>query len=437
MGFLKEQIIKLLKNNSGNTARSNGIPLVKVEPNTSLLYNNKKDISDSDLDYQRLVTILLKKTNEKQINEVIEFFRNEQPGIHKALLLEFDQRKDNLERNAIDTKIFKDFIQMFNEAKLSLNIGDQLAFLVGKYTSIIERDKDYLSGLYFFLKKWIATEISRKLLELETIIEAKKAIPLNNAFHLFFLYKKDIAERLFRKILSDDKYNNRCNDNETLHYYILKDAIFDRVNLNYLPKIEVIPNAPESIQLSSQESSISKEDLLKIIDNEDNFNVNLPLANLDSGSLINSHQDIENYNELIKLLNALFRTQIQNSKFERKEYYLSFEVGEVFVNNICGKFGNHPKQMFIEIRELIKELLVSDEFFKLQFFRLLYELKEWRFLMKWNTKFPPLMNSYLGNIKGFSKATLKDFFRNNEKNPVFNSDFDVIEFIKKNSNISL
>lgn len=433
MGFLR----KLFEKRKSKEFKIINYSLKIIQFNIFSLLREQNDNLYDKVDYNKLVINLLKNSNEKKISKILYFLELEQPEIYQAVLSEFHNLNEKLERNAIDNKIFKDFIQMFNEAKLSLNIGDQLAFLLGKYIDIIERDKDYLSGLYSFLKKWIATEISRKLLELKTIIEAEKAISLNNAFHIFFLYKKDIAERLFRKILSDDKYKNRCNNNEVLHYYILKGAIFDRVNIDYLPKIEVIPNAPESIKLSSQESSISKEDLLKIIDNEDNFNVNLPLANLDPSNLINSYQDIENYDELIKLLNVLFKTQIQISDFERKDYYLSFEIGEVFVNNICGKFGNHPKQMFIEIRELIKELLVSDEFFKLQFFKLLYELKEWKFLMKWNTKFPPLMNSYLGNIKGFSKSTLKDFFRNNEKNPVFNSEFDVVKFIKDNSDISL
>lgn len=421
---------KKIKSNKGDN-RPNA--LIHLSESTLSLFSS--DLDKANLDCKKLTIFLLEKADEKEIIRVIEKLKLLEMDFYQEVLDEFKKLEANLARNGIKTKIFEDFTTDYTAVTLSLNIGDQLAYLLGQYNNITKRRKDYLSGIFFYIRKFIVAQISQKVLELKTVIEADNDLTIRNAFHLFFLYKKEKAERLFRKALSDDKYVKRRNSDATRHYYILKDAIFQRVNLDYLPKIEVEPDQLEVIQIANREVSISNAEILQIIDNEDNFNINLPLGNLPPAEFINPYQEIENYKELVKLMNTLFQDKMRELGSPKKENRFK-DMGEIFIDNICSKFGNHPKQIFIDTRECIKELLITDETFKLKFFGLLYELKEWGFLTKWNTKFPHLMNIYLGNIKGLSESSIKNFFRNTEKNPVFSSDFDAANFIKKNSNIS-
>lgn len=62
---------------------------------------------------------------------------------------------------------------------------------------------------------------------------------------------------------------------------------------------------------------------------------------------------------------------------------------------------------------------------------IIYILKDAKYMLRGNTLFPPLFWEYIGEMSGYSVATLKTYFTNDDKNPLMWRYNDADSFLKK------
>ncbi len=376
------------------------------------------------IDYQNLAIILLKNKDEEAIEKILKYFINnlQIPKVAFYLKEEFYKLVNNDSGRlyyTFKTKIEDQFDKDFKAAENSLNTGDQIAFLCGEYLKAEKKSEITDFPLYQELQLTIGTIIAKKIYVLKTTIESQNKIDISNSLHLFLLYEKEEATAKFSKIIQQDK-DSRRNKDSVMHYWVMIDILMDRLATmdDFIPKITVT-GKNGIIRFSNSKNSISREELNTIINKEDHFNSNVPLANFPPEKLLNPVKDFENYGKVENLFSTLFHEEITILKGKKYWEKINLDLGKIFLNTITEPYPSYQNYDLIRTREYIKELLHSGKSdFKNRFFRLIYDLKEKDATKRWNTKFPFIFNQYL-KIDGYSVATIRRFFRRDSENPIF------------------
>ena len=330
-----------------------------------------------------------------------------------------------------EAKIESDFDKILMESENSLNTGDLIARLISFYNIFLERNS-FLTPVYNRIINKILLLIKKKITVLETEFLNNKFVPIEKALFIFFLEEKEIAWKKFKNIIETD-LDRRGYKLFECEYFTRVDLFFQRLNVDFIPQVI---NKHFGIELTAESESIKKEEIRKFLDKRDYFNINRPLSNF-SGEFINKEEDILHFNEVRKLFQLIFKEAIieKYGKPYFDKQIVSF--ADIFLSNITEKYPVYDKNELIKTREIIKEMVLDgDSSFKENLFSLIYTLKESRYLLKWNTKFPLIMESYLG-IKGFSKDSIKRYFKNDNTNPIMGTYDYMLFFIKENSKLKM
>ena len=394
-----------------------------------------------NLDYSELVFTVLKECDLPAIIHIMDFFKDYNMMIYSQLEHQFEKLGHNVGITShpiygFTVKIVSNFNKDLEYIESSLNTGDQIAVLINRYMVCKNNKHQFLHRAYNSLKDIIIVKIKQKFCILENEIKSQNLVSISNAFHLFFLYDKEEALNKFKKAVNNDVENRRFILHQ-LHHSVLNSSIFNRLNLPYIPLINIVSNIHDII-LSEPKNSVSQDELTKIIDHEDFFNRNVPLKDFPAHKLINPLKDIYCIKEVKHIFNEVYKRSYIKHENEKEFEKLGLNLGEIFIETITEPYPKFSDHELIMTREITKELLLNSKSeFKKYFFGTIYVLKGLAILKKWQTKFPVIFHEYVGGLRGYSLSSNQNFFSNDSPNQVAPYEFEVKQFLKTCTSINL
>lgn len=232
------------------------------------ILNRLKSISKSKniKDYERIISEMMSNLKYDDIELLI----------HKS----FDLKNRDVFLAALEKKkynwraeIENDFLKNNEDAKLSLCTSDYLAYIIGR-----KYDLHILSHSTNFWKEYYkAFENDLNLLLIQNKLLAsleadnKVHVPINYALSMFFIYDKNIALPKFKRILNNDRMH-RLEPLHQAEYFITVGKFFDRIKLNFIPKIDSLKQLNPINFENKDNQYITRDEIKIIIDKEDYFN---------------------------------------------------------------------------------------------------------------------------------------------------------------------
>ena len=365
---VNEQIVEKLKSISDSASNEEFLSIINEMKN--------------HLSYKEVELFFDEISNLKSFDKFINSFENEK--YYWTLII------DDEYKNQID------------EAKKSLCTSDFLAYLIGIKNQLNQFENHNIFGEMY---KNIGDNINKSIIQTNSILcletSKKQHIPVNYGFSMFFLHEKKEGLAKFKRILNNDRLK-RLEASHQAEYIILFDKFFDRLDLNFIPKINFDNNNFPIDFNNSEKKYITKEEIRLIIDREDYFNkreFTVPIEYL-----------------------------LTNNNFKKKElllksFILYFEFNESKISKInleimisCFTDPNPPYDKFqiANSSKTMRKYLLDNSKIK-EFIYFLYYLISNRTLIDSKTKLPILLNKFLHDPKGMSKQTMTDIFSNRDE----------------------
>lgn len=385
-----------------------------------VLKSYKKQVIDylysgENIYYKKIAFEILEKLSEEDIVEILDYLFKYNKPVYDMLIqgfenLEFKNDTLNSTYYAFQLKMYDDFEKEYqNIIDISSNTGYLITFLLSKYYKYTnKKGLPVIEATYEELKFRTVKKLKNNFALLQSEIESKQYLPIEKALFLFFLYDKDDAIEVFKKVIQKDIETRKFDFHEIEHFIHL-DRFFERLGTSYIPKIENIQN---SIRLSKEEDSISKNELIQLIDAKDSFNENTPLINLENHYFINIYRDAIP----IKEIKEFFKDVLQKEFNVNCDYYFSnhkIDIVDVFFDNISNPHTKYNRETLIFTREILRDFLKKNNNYKgfLAVFRIVKEL----FLLNNSSKkIPKILSSYFGDDLKIS--IVNKYFNSNEEN---------------------
>ncbi|QXP64362.1 hypothetical protein [Polaribacter sp. HaHaR_3_91] len=392
-------------------------------------------LKEDNIDYKNTLITILKVIKYEEFDEIITTIKYSDKTKYKELIKASENLSiynDTLKnyRYGFKTRIEDDFLKLHNDSKDSLSTGDLVAFLLNQHSYYKKINSEIIVPAINLILDEIIISLKQNIPLLKQEINHQSYLPISKAIYVFLISPKKEAINKFKNIIRKDlDYKN--NSDFQYEYFVTVDRFFNRLDLDYIPYIENIPEKHD-FKLGKKSNSITKPDISAIIDKDDFFNINIPLINYDTTKLINPNTDFDNMVDFTKILSALFE-YFYSKNYNQK---LKFDLGKVFIENITQPYSKYPDDILIRTREILKKMFANDSEFKKLFFTFLYVEKEADRINGWVNKFPKLLNHYLGGLENLKEGTIKRYFFNTEKNPVIGFQKEINDFIEKELNIT-
>lgn len=389
-------------------------------------------IKEDKIDYKNTLMTIFKSLNCEEIEELLSTIKSIDKNKYEALLdasNELSIYNDSFREDVygFETEIENNFLSLYSVAKSSLSTGDLIAFLLKYYFHYKKKRNKIIKPATNIALKEIVICLKRNKALLVTEINNQLYLPISKALFVFFLYNKEEASNKFKNIIRVDlKY--KTTSLFELEYQDTADIFFDKLGLDYIPDIDTRAEKYD-IVIAEKNKSISKNEISDEIDKNDFFNRKVPLLNFDPKKLINPKTNITgttNLKEFTKTISIIFNFFHTENKDD-----LNYDLGEVFIENITQPFPKYPDDVLIRTREILKKMFSENQEFSLIFLGFIFREFRAERLYAWSSKFPELLNEYLGNLDNFSKATIKKYFYHTKRNPIYSKDKIIETFIKK------
>lgn len=392
-------------------------------------------LKEDNIDYKNTLITILKVIKYEELDEIITTIKYSDKTKYEELikaskkLTKYEDTKKNY-RYHFKTKIEDVFFKLYNDAIISLNTGDLIAFLLNHYYYFQKETNEIITPISETLKTDIVLELIKNKALLVTEIEDQLFIPISKALYVFFLYDKKEALIKFKSIIRK-KLDYKNYSMFELEHIQTTHIFFNRLGLDYIPKIGTSHKTSDLI-IAKKSNSITESEISAIINKDDFFNVNVPLINYEPTKLINPNSGFDNMVDFTKILSALFE-YFYSKNYNQK---LKFDLGKVFIENITQPYPKYPDDVLIRTREILKKMFTNDSEFKKLFFTFLYIEKEADRINGWVNKFPKLLNHYLGGLEKLKETTIKKHFFNKKSNPIIGFQKEINDFIEKELNIT-
>lgn len=389
--FLSKQMHKTWDENLDSSNKSELFAV--ITPANQVLGELKKlEYSGNESDYENLIIQIKRYINYKDIEQLIaEISKLKNKDVFNGFL----EKEKYYWRPLIN----EEYNNEFEKAKNSLCTSDFLAYLVGKKVELRELKKHaFFKEIYSEVNEGLNLyfKLVQSILSLET--GKKQHIPVNYAFSMFFLFDKKIALTKFKKILNDDK-SHRLEALYQGEYLILFDKFFDRLNLEFIPKIDFSNNEHPIDFGNSENKYITKEEIQLIIDKEDYFNSRV--FNVPSECLLSEN----NFNKKESFLKSIL-LYFEFNKIKKAE-----QIAKVIISCFTEPNPSYDRLEINNTRVALSKYLLDNS--KLdEFIYFLYYLICNRTLLDSKTKLPVLLTHFLYHPKGMSKQKIIDIFSN-------------------------
>lgn len=223
-------------------------------------------ISNNEEKYHNVIFEMKKHLNYKEVESLVHLSQN---------FSNWDTFMSRLENEKYFWKkeIEFEFHKDLENAKISLCTSDFLAFIIGKKYGLHQLINE--NSLWNNIYKNLNLNLDNFLLNEKCLcnLEAsqKAHVPVNYALSMFLLFDKEKALPMFKRILLNDK-NQRLETFYQAEYFLIYERFFDRIKLDYIPKINPSPS-PETIYFNNIDKKyITKNEIKLLIDSGDYFN---------------------------------------------------------------------------------------------------------------------------------------------------------------------
>lgn len=381
------------------------------------------------IDYKVTLRTILESLDYEEVEEVLTVIQRTDENKYFALLdASRDLRINNNFLKAyihgFKTEIEDKFDLLYNDAKSSLSTGDLLAFLLKKYFHFKNKKLEVLKPATNDVLIEIEMLLIQNIALLKQEIGDQPYLPISKAIFVFLIYDKKEGLNKFKNIIRKNlEYKNHSI--YQLEYFVTVDRFFDRLGLNYIPRIDTV-SAQGDVVIAKKKISITKSIIYQEINKDDFFNNKIPLLNYNPKNLIIPRRNVRNLNRLTTEVSTLI-----NVHNEDKNGMNGYDLGKVFIENITQPFPKYPDEILIRTREVIKDMLTNNSEFKLLFFAYLYTEKEADRIPGWTNKFPQLFNDYLGGLENLRTSSIKKYFFNDESNPANSYQKQINDFLEK------
>lgn len=366
--------------------------MLKVISLVEQISNNLKSISKSKSDNKFLLIIEQMKTFLKY-NEVEILINSIENNYEYELFLNLFNKEKYFWENQIENIFFEEF----ENAKLSLNSSDYLAYLIGKKVDL----QKLINEKKVFLKQYknIDLDINLEILKNYDLckieVNQKVNVPVNYAISMFLFHDQKIATIKFKRIISDDK-NNRLTSHNA-EYILIFERFFDRLKLDFIPKINP-KNNYNPIEFNNAENKyITIDKLRELIDNENFFN-NREFE-VSSKKLLKP-KNIVNLDLLKEVYNMFFKS-IDDS-FKKSNI-------DVFISSLTETNPMYDDFDIKNTRYVLNNLLTIDDK-HIDFLILTYFLESENVLYKSRNILNFLFTKYFNKVRGMSNDNIKEYF---------------------------
>lgn len=392
-------------------------------------------LKEGNIEYENTLITILKAIEYEELNKLISIIKYSDKTKYLEFLnaskkLSIYNSTQKIYRYGFKTRIEDAFFKLYNDAKNSLNTGDLVTFLIKQYSYYQKTESEILIPAINLILDEIIIGLKQNIHLLKQELNNQSYLPISKAIYAFLIFPKKEGMNKFKNIIRKD-LNYKNNSGFQYEYFVTVDRFFSRLDLDYIPYIESMPEKHDVI-LAKKSNSITKSEISNIIDKDDFFNINVPLINYDPDKLINPNTDFDNIIDFTKILSALFNFFY----FKNYNQKLPFDLGKVFIENITQPYSKYPDDVLIRTREILKKMFSQDSEFKNLFFTFLYVEKEAERINGWVNKFPKLLNQYLGGLEKLKESTIKKHFFNSTNNPIIGLQKEINDFIEKNLNIT-
>lgn len=358
------------------------------------ILNRLKSISKSKniKDYERIISEMMSNLKYDEIELLI----------HKS----FDLKNRDVFLAALEKKkynwraeIENDFLKNNEDAKLSLSTSDYLAYIIGrKYDlHILSHSTNFWKEYYKALENDLNLLLIQNKLLASLEADNKVHVPINYALSMFLLYDKNIALPKFKRILNNDK-TSRLDTNYQAEYFITVGKFFDRIKLNFIPKID-FKNQFYPIKLENEDNEyITRDEVQIIIDKEDFFNKRPFKIGIEY--LLNS-RNISKKNEFDECFYLFFN--LVDPSF--KKLYIQILIS--CMTKVNPPFSDYEiSNAQFHINNFINHHQMKDELIKLLYFLDIYFVT-----YKSINRLSVLIPEFFNKVDGIGADTIKNIYR--------------------------
>ena len=181
-----------------------------------VLKSYKKQVIDylysgENIYYKKIAFEILEKLSEEDIVEILDYLFQYNKPVYDMLIqgfenLEFKNDTLNSTYYAFQLKMYDDFEKEYqNIIDISSNTGYLITFLLSKYYKYTnKKGLTVIEATYEELKFRTVKKLKNNFALLQSEIESKQYLPIEKALFLFFLYDKDDAIEVFKKVIQKD-----------------------------------------------------------------------------------------------------------------------------------------------------------------------------------------------------------------------------------------
>lgn len=381
-----------------------------LEDNVTQTVNFFKN--EEEINYKKTLRVMLESLNLEEIEKVIYYLSIHENKKYSALLEvshEMIGYGSNLEKPfyGFETKIKQDFSERYEEAKNSLSTGDLIALLLRFYFLYNENRDSIIKPVISEVLADVVRFIKENIPLLRAEIENQLYVPISKALFVFFLYDKKEAFNKFKSIIRKDLNNKRTTLPE-LEYIVTVDRFFDRLNLDYIPKVDTISEKFDLV-LADKKSSIGRREVNNEVDKNDFLNIKVPLLGFEKKYLFNNSKIAKPKNTWL-VLSTIINVYYEKT-FDKKP---NINIGDIFIETITNPYPKFSSYELIRTREILKEMFVLNDEFKIMFYLFFDEKKDDRSLDRNSfdavrTKLPKILGEYFKGEDNFGATTVLKF----------------------------
>ena len=379
-------------------------------------YLRKITRSDDNQDYKTIISEMKNHLNHKDVELLIKL-THEIPDIDK-FIVKLEKEKYNWRRQIED-----DYCTDVEDARLSLCTSDYLAFIVGKKYDLhrLINGNSFWSKVYSDIDHDLTMILVKDNLLCKLEADQKAHVPVNYALSMFFIYDKKVALAKFKKILNNDQ-THRLETLYQAEYFLTVAKFFDRIKLNFIPKINTSNNTDPVAYSNENGEYITREEIDAITNKEDYFN-NKPFK-IGVEYLLNPRHFLKK--SVFEKCFLLFFILIDQD-FEEKNVKILISC----LTEINPPYTEHEiSNAQFQINNFINDHQLKDELIKLFYY---FEFNQ--VLYKFTSRLSVSIPFFFNKVEGIGGDTIKSRLYRKDVDMSFkiNSHNDIITYLKTTS----
>lgn len=356
-------------------------------------------------DYKSIAREILRKMSLTEIIDSMSYFQNFDKFTYSKLCEQFDllgylPSEKSKKSYGFETMIDQQFDKEYNSVRKISDTGVLMSFLIGKYVECRNNEHVFLEVAYQNLIHEIIILVKQQLPLLRSEINSQSFIPIQKALYVFFLFEKEDAFQKFKKIIRYD-LKQRKTSNYHLEHFVNAELFFERLNLNYIPKIDSTTNNYD-VLIGDHTLSITKNQIVDYLDSADFFNTKVPLVKLQHQYYINLQKDMIKHIQIKEILISFIKEEVKLEVI-RSIGGKNICLVDIFISNISTPYSQYDDKILISTKNLLKRKF--DDAIMERFILLFYLFKEKGYLYNSTRKIPKILAEYF-KLVGFSEGTI-------------------------------